>query len=221
MIRTSCFLSKPKSMNSDLVYNYSTLLFKLGLLFWNRLEVYNEHLIPKSGGILIVSNHASYLDPPIVGVAARYRPVHFMARDSLWKSTFAKWWLNKVGCIPVSRGTGDITALKKSINVLKHGNVLSVFPEGTRSENGKMKNFKSGIGFIIEKSKCVVIPAYIDGSFEAFSKNSKWIKPSKIKIIFGNPISNRDFLEIGSGKKSYNLYSDLIMNSIKEIRDKI
>ena len=61
---------------------------------------------------------------------------------------------------PVSRGTGDITALKKSINVLKDGNVLSIFPEGTRSDDGKIKKFKSGIGFIIEKSKCVVIRVY-------------------------------------------------------------
>ncbi len=221
MIKTNCFLSKPKNMNSHIVYNYSTLFFKLGLILWNRIEVYNEHLIPKSGGVLIVSNHASYLDPPIIGVGARYRPVHFMARDTLWNNTFGNWWLNNVGCIPVSRGTGDIAALKKSINLLKGGNVLSVFPEGTRSDDGKIKKFKSGIGFIIEKSKCVVIPAYIDGSFKAFSKYSKLIKPYKIKVIFGNPISNREFLEIGSGKKSYNLYSDLIMNNIKEIRDKI
>ena len=68
--------------------------------FWNRIEVYNEHLIPKSGGVLIVSNHASYLDPPIIGVGARYRPVHFMARDTLWNNTFGNWWLNNVGCIP-------------------------------------------------------------------------------------------------------------------------
>ena len=110
-------------------------------------------MIPKSGGVLIVSNHASYLDPPIIGVGARYRPVHFMARDTLWNNTFGNWWLNNVGCIPVSRGTGDITALKKSINLLKDGNVLSIFPEGTRSDDGKIKKFKKWYWIYNRKSQ--------------------------------------------------------------------
>ena len=221
MIKTNPFTLKPKKMSEDIIYNISTLLFKISLILWNRLEVYNSHLIPKSGGVLIVTNHASYLDPPIIGVAARYRPVHFMARNTLWKSKFAKWWLNNVCCIPVSRDTGDIAALKKSISILKNEKVLSIFPEGTRTIDGNLQDAKSGVGFIIEKSKCVVIPAYIDGSFKSFSKNCKWIKPNKIKIIFGKPIENIDFLSLGEGKSSYDLYVDLIMRKIKEIRDAI
>ncbi len=221
MIRTNPFTLKPKKMSEDIIYNLSTLFFKISLILWNRLEVYNSHLIPKSGGVLIVTNHASYLDPAIIGVAARYRPVHFMARNTLWKSKFAKWWLNNVCCIPVSRDTGDIAALKKSISILKNEKVLSIFPEGTRTIDGNLQDAKSGVGFIIEKSKCVVIPAYIDGSFKSFSKNCKWIKPNKIKIIFGKPIDNNDFLRLGEGKSSYDLYVDLIMRKIKEIRDAI
>ncbi len=221
MIRTNPFTLIPKKMSEDIIYNTSTFFFKISLILWNRLEVYNSHLIPKSGGVLIVTNHASYLDPPIIGVAARYRPVHFMARNTLWKSKFAKWWLNNVCCIPVSRDTGDIAALKKSISILKNEKVLSIFPEGTRTIDGNLQDAKSGVGFIIEKSKCVVIPAYIDGSFKSFSKNCKWIKPNKIKIIFGKPIDNNDFLSLGEGKSSYDLYVDLIMRKIKEIRDAI
>ena len=221
MIKTNPFTLKPKKMSDDIIYNISTLFFKISLILWNRLEVYNSHLIPKSGGVLIVTNHASYLDPPIIGVAARYRPVHFMARDTLWKNKFAKWWLNNVGCVPVSRDTGDIAALKKSISILKNEKVLSIFPEGTRTIDGNLQDAKSGVGFIIEKSKCVVIPAYIDGSFKSFSKNCKWIKPNKIKIIFGKPINNNNFLSLGEGKSSYDLYVNLIMRKIKEIRDAI
>ena len=221
MIRTNPFKLKPKKISDNVIYNISTLFFKISLILWNRLEVYNAHLIPKSGGILIVTNHASYLDPPIIGVAARYRPVHFMARNTLWKNKFAKWWLNNVCCVPVSRDTGDIAALKKSISILKNGKVLSIFPEGTRTIDGNLQDAKSGVGFIIEKSKCVVVPAYIDGSFKSFSKNCKWIKPNKIKIIFANPIDNNDFLSLGEGKGSYDLYADLIMRKIKEIKDTI
>ena len=182
MIRTNPFKLKPKKISEDVIYNISTLFFKISLILWNRLEVYNAHLIPKSGGILIVTNHASYLDPPIIGVA-RYRPVHFMARNTLWKNKFAKWWLNNVCCVPVSRDTGDIAALKKSISILKNEKVLSIFPEGTRTIDGNLQDAKSGVGFIIEKSKCIVVPAYIDGSFKSFSKIVNGSSQIKLKLF--------------------------------------
>ena len=74
----------------------------------------------------------SYLDPAIVGVGYRSRPVHFMARNTLWKPGFGTWWMDHVGCIPVARGTGDIRALKLTIKALREGKVVSMFPEGRR-----------------------------------------------------------------------------------------
>ena len=208
-----------KKMSDMIVYRYSTLLFKIGLLLWNRLEIKGKENIPKNGGVLIASNHASYLDPPIIGVGYRCRPVHFMARNTLWNSRFSSWWLNKVGCIPVTRETGDIRSLKRCISLLKSGNVVSVFPEGTRSRDGKLQKVKSGIGFIIEKSECTVIPTYIHKSFIAFSHKSKFIKPIKITIAFGHPITKDEFLKLGTGREAYEKYSSLIMEKIGILYD--
>jgi len=169
---------------------------------------------------MIASNHASYLDPLAVGVGYRYRPVHFMARNTLWTPGFGKWWMDNVGCIPVSRGTGDMKALKTTVRFLKEGKVVSMFPEGTRTVDGELQEAKGGIGFIIEKSKCMVVPTYISGSFEANPKGSKWAKPHKVIISYGKPITQEDFQALGSGREAYDKHAALIMERIAELKNK-
>jgi 1-acyl-sn-glycerol-3-phosphate acyltransferase len=200
------------------VYQFSTRLFKLFLLIWHRLQIRGAQNIPEQGGVLLASNHASYLDPPVVGVGYRGRPIHFMARDTLWNSKFGSWWMHKVGCIPVSRGTGDIRALKLTIKALKEGKVVSMFPEGTRSEDGELQTAKGGIGFIIEKSGCVVVPAYIDGAYKAHPKGAKLIKPVKVTITYGKPITQADFQALGTGREAYDKYAALIMQRIADLK---
>lgn len=201
------------------VYQFSTRLFKLFLLIWQRLSIRGAHNVPDCGGVLIASNHASFLDPPVVGVGYRGRPVHFMARDTLWNSKFGKWWMDAVGCIPVARGTGDVKALKLTIKALKEGKAVSVFPEGTRTETGELQEAKGGIGFIIKKSECMVVPAYIDGTYKAHPKGSKWIKPSKVTIIYGKPITQDEFKALGSGRDAYDKYAELVMKRIAQLKE--
>ena len=201
------------------IYQASTRLFKLGLLLWNRMKIEGAEHIPDKGGVMIASNHVSYLDPPIVGVGYRGRPIHFMARDTLWSKGFGAWWMDHVGCIPVARGTGDIRALKLTIKALREGKVVSMFPEGTRSVDGSLGTAKSGVGMIVEKSKCVVVPAFIRGSFAAFPKGQKWIKPVGVSIRFGAPLMPADFEALGRGREAYEAYAKLIMDSIARTRD--
>lgn len=200
------------------VYQFSTRLFKLFLLIWNRLGIRGVENVPATGGVLIASNHASFLDPPVVGVGYRVRPIHFMARDTLWNSKFGKWWMDRVGCIPVSRGTGDVRALKLTIKALKEGKAVSMFPEGTRTEDGELQEAKGGIGFIIEKSGCVVVPAYINGTYKAHPKGAKLIKPCKVTIVYGEPITQEDFQALGSGREAYEKHAALIMQRIAELK---
>jgi 1-acyl-sn-glycerol-3-phosphate acyltransferase len=201
------------------VYQFSTRLFKLFLLIWHRLRIRHADRIPDQGGVLIASNHASFLDPPVVGVGYRGRPIHFMARNTLWNSKFGSWWMDHVGCIPVSRGTGDLKALKLTIKALKEGKVVSMFPEGTRTEDGELQGAKGGIGFIIEKSGCVVVPAYIDGTYKAHPKGTKFIKPCKLTISYGNPITQEEFQALGSGRDAYDKHAALIMQRIADLKN--
>lgn len=201
------------------VYQFSTRLFKLFLLIWHRLRIRGGNNIPDRGGVLLASNHASFLDPPVVAVGYRGRPIHFLARNTLWNSKFGSWWMDRVGCIPVSRGTGDLRALKLMIKTLKEGKVVFMFPEGTRTEDGELQEAKGGIGFIIEKSSCVVIPAYIDGTYKAHPKGTKFIKPCKLTITYGKPITQEDFQALGSGRVAYDKYAALIMQRIADLKN--
>ena len=212
-------MAEYEKMTDLRVYQFSTRLFKLFLLIWHRLRIRGAENIPDEGGVLLASNHASFLDPPVVGVGYRKRPVHFMARDTLWNSKFGSWWMDKVGCIPVSRGTGDLKALKTTIKMLKEGKVVSMFPEGTRTEDGELQEAKGGIGLIIEKSGCVVVPAYIDGTFRAYPKGSKLIKPLTVAITYGKPITQEEFQALGSGRKAYDAHAALIMRRIAELKN--
>lgn len=211
-------LVKHETMADMRVYQFSTFLFKVFLRIWNRMRVRGVKNIPDEGGVLLASNHASFLDPPAVGGSYRGRPVHFMARNTLWNSKFGTWWMTKVGCIPVSRGTGDIKALKLTIKALKEGRAVSMFPEGTRTEDGELQEAKGGIGFIIEKSGCVVVPAYIDGTYKAHPKGSKGIKPCKVAITYGKPITQEDFQALGSGRDAYDKHAALIMQRIADLK---
>jgi 1-acyl-sn-glycerol-3-phosphate acyltransferase len=211
-------LVKTERMKDSEVYRWSTRLFKCFLLVWHRLGIRGAENIPDEGGVMIASNHASYLDPPVVGVGYRKRPVHFMARDTLWKPGFGKWWMDSVGCIPVARGTGDRRALTTTIKMLKEGKVVSMFPEGTRTEDGELQEAKGGVAFIIEKSGCVVVPAYIDGSFAAHAKGAKFIKPKKVTITYGKPITQEDFQALGTGRDAYDAHAALIMERIAQLK---
>ena len=210
---------KHETMADMRIYQFSTRIFKLFLLLWNRLSIRGAENIPDRGGVLMASNHASFLDPPVVGVGYRGRPIHFMARDTLWNSKFGKWWMDHVGCIPVSRGTGDVRALKLTIKALKEGKAVSMFPEGTRTEDGELQEAKGGIGFIIEKSGCMVVPAYIDGTYKAHPKGTKFIKPSKVTITYGKPIMPEDFQALGTGREAYDQYAALIMQRIADLKN--
>lgn len=201
------------------IYQFSTRILKLFLLIWHRLHIRGGDNIPDHGGVLLASNHASFLDPPVVAVAYRARPIHFLARNTLWKSKLGSWWMDSVGCIPVSRGTGDMRALRLMIKALKEGKVVSMFPEGTRSEDGELQQAKGGVGFIIEKSGCVVVPAYIDGSYKAHPKGSKLIKPIKLTLTFGKPITQEDFQSLGAGREAYDKHAALIMERIAELKN--
>lgn len=212
---------KSEVMADMRVYQFSTRIMKLYLLLWHRLRIRGADNIPKQGGVLIASNHTSFLDPPVVGVGYRGRPVHFMARDTLWNSRMGSWWMNRVGCIPVARGTGDLKALKLTIKALREGKVVSMFPEGTRSEDGSLQQAKSGVGFIVEKAGCVVVPAYIEGAHRAYSKRAKFVKPYKVVVTFGKPISVEEFQALGTGRDAYDRHAALIMERIAALKSAV
>ena len=204
-----------------LVYIFSRFWFRLGLKIWNRFQAFGGNNMPAQGGVIIASNHASFLDPPIVGSGLTQRYVRFLARNSLFQNRIGAWWARNVGVVCIDRNRGDIAAFKAALLVLKAGGALCLFPEGTRTLDGNLQPPKAGIGFLIMKAEVPVVPVYVEGSFAAFPKGAKWIKPAKITVHYGPQISPSEFRQLGSGEERKEIYSkaaELVMAKIAELK---
>ncbi len=202
---------------SPFLYTFCRRALRLFLTLYNRLEVHGIEHVPEQGGVLLVANHASFLDPPALGCAITKRNVRYMARDSLFANRWFGRLLRGIAVVPISREKGDIGALKGALAVLKAGDCLGFFPEGTRTATGEMREAKGGIGFLVAKARVPVVPAYIDGTFDAFSRKHRWIRPAKVRIIYGPPILPSECDQLGDGRDLYDKIGELITERIRRL----
>lgn len=191
----------------------------LALKLKYRMRIEGVRNIPAQGGAVLVANHCSYLDPPVMCSCSPRRIVHFMARDTLFSSRFARWYFKGVRVIPLDRTRGDLGALRKAIATLKEGRVIGLFPEGTRSPDGQMREAKGGIGFLIAKGDVPVVPLYISGTFQAFPKGSSQFRPSRIRVRVGSPITPEEIRAAMPEKGDYAAVGALVMRRIRELAD--
>ncbi len=184
-----------------------------------RGEVAGTENIPRHGAFLIAANHASHLDPPFIGSQVP-RQMCFFARKTLWKGGAASWWLDTVGTIPVDRDGGqDVGALKRVLRALAEGKVMILFPEGTRSLDGRLQPAKPGVGFMACRTQVPVLPVRIFGSFEAFGKGMKVPRlGTPVSVVFGTPIPPSVYDEPRAGKERYQIASERIMAEIARLQ---
>ncbi len=191
------------------------VLFKV----FYRLKVIDAENIPDKGGVIIASNHASFLDPPLLGIAAWKRRCVFMARHTLFRNKIVSFILKKWGSFPIKRGTIDRTALAEFEDKVKEGYAAVFFPEGTRTEDGEIKQGKPGSGMLIYNSKAKVIPAYIHNTYKAFSKKMKLPKVFvPVTVIFGKPIDFNDYFKKDAKKETYEEITKVLMDEIIKIK---
>lgn len=192
-------------------------LYSIFFRFYMGFEVVGRKNVPARGAFIFASNHASYLDPIILGTSI-FRSLNYMARSELFEDRFLGWALPKINTFPVARGKGDLAAIRQALKILSQGKPLVIFPEGTRSEDGKPGRGKPGIGFIASKSKVPVIPAYIEGSFEALPAGSEKVRRHRLKITIGKPVDLSGIDMESSDKDLYQRISDRIMQSISGLK---
>lgn len=179
-----------------------------------RGEVAGLEHIPRHGPFIVASNHASHLDPPIVGSQVP-RQMAFFARKTLWKPGLAQWWLDGVGTIPVDRdGASDVGALKRVFQTLNNGKILILFPEGTRSPDGELQAAKPGVGMIACRTGMPVVPARIFNSHVAFGKSGRLRLGTRVSVVFGQPMYPANYDRPADGKARYQRTSERIMTAI-------
>jgi 1-acyl-sn-glycerol-3-phosphate acyltransferase len=151
---------------------------------------------PLQGSAIIAPNHTSFFDPPIIGMAWP-EETHFLGRASLFKHFYMRWLLQGLNTHPVHGSPQDIQSIKILCKLLSEGKKVVIFPEGERSHDGQLLNIKSGVAMLALRMKCPIIPAYIEGAYEAWPRNSRFPKfGSRITCIFGKPIPIEPYLNM-------------------------
>ena len=152
------------------------------------LKVYGLKNVPRRGGALIVSNHQSYLDPPLIG-ARLYRPVSYMARSGLFENRYFGKLIRALHAFPVRQGEGDVGAIRETVRRLKEGHLLNIFPEGSRTPDGEIDAIAPGVGLVARRAGVPIIPCVIDGAHIAWHKDAKFFRAHPVRVVFGAPIA--------------------------------
>jgi 1-acyl-sn-glycerol-3-phosphate acyltransferase len=177
-------------MKSFLLYT-STLLMKVVLRLFFKLEIEGQERIPTTGRIILAPNHQSNWDPPLVGIASE-RSVFFAAKRQLFDRQPGGYFLNALHAIPLDRRGFDRSSLRRMETVLDSGGVLVFFPEGTRSSSGELGRGHDGIGMLALQTRADLVPVYLTGTRGA--RPRIWNR-RRFKIRFGEVISVEPFLE--------------------------
>lgn len=152
-----------------------------------KVEVYGSENLPQEGGFILASNHISDYDPILIGIKLK-RQLNFMAKAELFENKLFGAVLRGLGAFPVERGKGDNTAIMKAIDTVKGGDVLAIFPEGTRSKDGQLRRFKSGAIVVAAQTGANIIPTsvYIEGIYD----NKRKLRP-RVVVRYGELIPNQ------------------------------
>ncbi len=153
-----------------------------------RWRIYNPEQVPMEGPVILAANHASFIDPPLVGATLK-RPLNYLARDTLFPVPVVGWLLRLWKVVPVDREGGGAAGLKGIFNRLLQGGAILLFPEGTRTRDGNLQSARSGIGLVVIKSNAPVVPVRIFGSYEAFGRQTRFPKPRRVLVKFGTPLN--------------------------------
>ncbi len=161
-----------------------------------RVRMYGAKNVPKRGSVLVLSNHQIFFDP-IFSQAWILRPFHFVARDSLFDIGFVGWLIRSWGTISIKRDHADLAAVRTVIGALKQDRVICLYPEGTRTCDGRIAEMKPGLGLLSRRSGSPVLPMVIEGAFDCWPRHKKLPSPGKVVVAYGEPIESSRVAELG------------------------
>lgn len=180
-------------------------------------KVTGRERIPKTGGVIIASNHVSYADPPVVGSAVP-REVYFLAKEELFRNPAFGWLIRRYNAIVLRRAVGDVGAVKKAAQLLRQGRAVLMFPEGTRSLSGRLLKPKPGLGLIASLAGCAVVPAYVTGT-NALGR--ALLRRTRLAVSFGEPVEPAGFEAAGlSDHDRYQQLTEEVMRRIEDLSRK-
>ena len=171
-----------------IVYSICRALFLAIMGTWFRPAVRGRQHVPTDGPVILAPVHRSFADFGFTAFVT-HRKIFFMAKDSLWKNKLLGWVLDHLGAFPVHRESADREALRLAQRVLELGQVLVLFPEGTRQEGHKVADLHEGAAFLAARTGAPIVPIGIGGSDLAMPKGRTIPKPLRIQVVVGEPMA--------------------------------
>lgn len=161
----------------------SQVFLRLVYTLWNGYRARGMERLAPGGGLLLV-NHQSVLDPTLVGLPLA-RPISFLARDSLFRVPVLGPFMRLVYVMPINREAAGTESLREAIRRMRHGFLVGIFPEGTRTADGSVGTFKPGFVAMVRRAGVPVYPVGIAGAFDAWPRDGRWLRPRPIRVVFG------------------------------------
>ncbi len=180
--------SPEPSRSARALYRVAWAVLRTFCALWFRISYEGRERIPTSGPFILAPVHRSNLDTPIVA-GVTHRTMRFMGKDGLWKANRAfSWFISALGAFPVSRAVADRDALRRCQTVLEAGQPLVLYPEGTRKSGPLVEDCFDGPAFLSLRTGAPIVPVGIGGSERAQAKGEKWVRPTKVWVVIGEPI---------------------------------
>jgi 1-acyl-sn-glycerol-3-phosphate acyltransferase len=171
--------------------------------------------VPVEGPLLVACNHISEMDPPVLACAMP-RTLHFMAKKELFSNRLLDRFFRNVRAFPVDRGTADRQAIRTASDLLSSGEAVAIFPEGTRSVDGRQLAPRPGLGLLALSTGAPVLPVYVSGTDRLFL--SVFQRPG-FRVVFGSIIPGSEFIGYRGVKGGYATVSRLVMDAIQSLAD--
>ena len=152
-----------------------------------RGRVFGTARVPRTGPVILACNHQSFFDP-VLATLALPRECDYMARDTLFANRFFRRLILSLNAFPIRRGEADVAAIKETIRRLRAGRLVTMFPEGTRTEDGRIGPLLPGVGSIAKKAKVPIVPVLIEGAYDAWPRHRKFPGGGTVGVAYGEPI---------------------------------
>jgi len=192
-----------------LEWDIGKIFFQFIAMLFFQVRIFGRNNIPAKGGALLVTNHQSFLDPWMIGIAL-HRQIHFMARESIFKGGFWQYALERTNAFPIRRGRADSTAIREAISRLNKGYLVNIFPEATRTNDGTIGPIASGVAVIVHRAGVPVIPVVIDGAFEVLPRTRKLPRFGKVRVRYGVPIPFKELKDLSADLISIRIRREMI-----------
>lgn len=175
-----------------------------------RVKFVGEKGLPDEGAYIICPNHRSFVDIPIAGTFNKGRWVYFMGKKELFEKPFSRFFMNLMDVFPVDRGKGDIGSIKKALGYLRKGEMICIFPQGTREKEGEELPARKGVAMLAAMSEAPIIPMYITGKIKPFQK---------VTVYVGKPFDLGLKRKVRYDRETYEEKSQEIMTRIKGLKE--